>query len=303
MTPSGGGDRIVGRRAVAESPVTSWIKTLSACTLMSLLGLAAVMLVWRRLAGALHEPLELPALAITACALAAAGLSIRLLLADGFAARASGRSWRDRLIPLAPMAAILLTPMAAILAVGFSLSVPGTSAAGLAVLWSLIAVEEIYSLVLSISFRSPTTVAAGPTAVLPAKPAAPVGPEREEKSRSATQPSAADLGAGLDIVPFDDTADEQVTQQLVRTKDRGGGESMSGLLRAHFSAGQRNATVHIAFCPPFSAVPTMKVEQVDGPPGRIKTVQLLPYGARFDLKLSKDAEEPLAVSLRFSARA
>ena len=263
IKPAGGGGGIVARRAGARSPLTSWFKPLSAGTLLSLLGLAAVMLVWRRLAGALHEPLELPAMAITACVLAAAGPSIRLLWAGilwpGRQARhASGCSWHDRLI--------LLAPTVAILAVGFSLSVPGTSAAGLAVLWSLIAAEEIYSLVLHISFRSPATIVARPVAV-----------------------------------PPHDTADGVVTQQLVRVTDRGGAESMSGLLRANFLAGQRTATVHVAFCPPFSAMPKMEVEQVDGPSGKIKIVQLLPYGARFDIKLLENAEEPLDVSLRFSA--
>ena len=290
MKPAGDDDGIVARRSGAESSLASWFKPLSVGTLLSLLGLAAVMLVWRRLAGALHEPLELPAMAITACVLVATGSAVRLLWAGNLARHAPGRSWHDRLI--------LLTPTAAILAAGFSLSVPGTSAAGLAVLWSLIAAEEIYSLVLRVSFRPSTTVVKT-AAVLP------TAPETEE-TLSKTQLSAAgltaDLTVGLDAAPLHNTADGVVTQQLVRVTDRDGAESMSGLLVANFLAGQRTATVHIAFCPPFSAMPKMEFEQVDGPSGKIKIVQLLPYGARFDIKLSKNAEEPLGVSLRFSAR-
>jgi hypothetical protein len=250
-----------------DFPVTSWIKTLSASTLLSLLGLAAAILVWRRLAGALHDPLELPALAVAACVLAAAGLSVRLLWAGGLARHTPGRWWCDRLVLLAPTMAILVA--------GFSLSVSGTTAAGLAVLWGLIAAEEVYCLVARVSFRPAKTVL-----------------------------NAVPLDDGADDDRADDNrADAVVTQQLVRTKGRDGAESMSGLLRANFSVGQRFATVHVAFCPSFSNVPKLEIEQIDGPPGKIKTVQLLPYGARFDLKLSRDADEPFDVALRFSARA
>jgi hypothetical protein len=60
--------------------------------------------------------------------------------------------------------------------------------------------------------------------------------------------------------------------------------------------------VHLAFCPPFSRTPELAVEQLDGPAGKLKTVQLLPYGTRFDLKLAHTLEEPATVLLRFSAR-
>ena len=58
----------------------------------------------------------------------------------------------------------------------------------------------------------------------------------------------------------------------------------------------------MAFCPPFAATPELEVEQLDGPEARIKTAQLLPYGARLDLKLAAAAEEPTSVLLQFSAR-
>jgi hypothetical protein len=60
--------------------------------------------------------------------------------------------------------------------------------------------------------------------------------------------------------------------------------------------------MHVAFCPPFAATPEVKVSQIDGPEVRIKTAQLLPYGARLDLKLAAPAEEPTSVTLRFSAQ-
>ena len=81
-----------------------------------------------------------------------------------------------------------------------------------------------------------------------------------------------------------------------------GPNELSGWLRMPFAAGQRTGSMHVAFCPPFAATPELAVEQIDGPEVRIKTAQLLPYGARLDLKLAAAAEEPTAVLLQFSAR-
>ena len=69
-----------------------------------------------------------------------------------------------------------------------------------------------------------------------------------------------------------------------------------------FAPGQRTASLHVAFCPPFARTPEVSAQQLDGPAVRIKTGQLLPYGVRLDLKLSAAAEMPSGVLLRFSAR-
>jgi hypothetical protein len=58
----------------------------------------------------------------------------------------------------------------------------------------------------------------------------------------------------------------------------------------------------VAFCPPFKSTPRLEVQQREGPAARVKTAQLLPYGARLDLKLAAAAEQPLTVVLQFIAR-
>jgi hypothetical protein len=58
----------------------------------------------------------------------------------------------------------------------------------------------------------------------------------------------------------------------------------------------------VAICTPFAVAPKLEVEQLDGPEARIKTAQLLSYGARLDLKLAAAADEPTSVLLQFSAR-
>ena len=95
---------------------------------------------------------------------------------------------------------------------------------------------------------------------------------------------------------------DDVVQELTRSEAADGAEELSGWLRLPFASGQRTGNVHVAFCPPLRATPEVAVEQIEGPDARIKTAQLLPYGARFDLKLAAAAEEPTSVLLRFTAR-
>jgi len=98
------------------------------------------------------------------------------------------------------------------------------------------------------------------------------------------------------------TPASEVVQQLTRSQAADGSELLTGFLRLAFAPGQRTASVHVAFCPPFKSAPRLEVRQCEGPSARVKTVQLLPYGARLDLKLAAPADKPLAVLLQFSAR-
>lgn len=91
-------------------------------------------------------------------------------------------------------------------------------------------------------------------------------------------------------------------QQMTRGESEDGAEMLSGSLRLAFAPGQRTGSAHVAFCPPLRAIPEMEVLQVEGPEARIKMTQLLPYGARFDLKLAAASEEPTTVVLAFTAR-
>ena len=103
--------------------------------------------------------------------------------------------------------------------------------------------------------------------------------------------------------PFVAVPAAEVTQQLTRSEAADGGEELSGWLRLPFAPGQRTGSIHVAFCPPLRVAPELAVEQIEGPEARIKTAQLLPYGARLDLKLAAAAEGPTAVLLQFTARA
>lgn len=311
------------RETTTQASAAIWIKMLSVGTLLPLLCLTAAMLAWRRLAGALHEPLDAWSLAITVVILAAASLTVRLLahgnllLAHGNRLLAHGNHGANVWARPWLAALILLGPTAAVAATGLALSLPGTSVAGLAMLWTILAVGELSGLVL-VRFaasvrhsmvrawrqagripRAFRSAASGELAERRIRIDAPHEPVNQviEQPPLRTQADDGPSEATCDAVP-----ERSVTQQVTRLQASDGTETISGWLRASFQPGQRTASVHLAFCPPFSGMPSVEVEQVDGPPGRIKTVQLLPYGARFDLKLFNDAEEPLDVLLQFSAR-
>ncbi|MBN2024349.1 MAG: hypothetical protein JW809_16320 [Pirellulales bacterium] len=243
--------------------------------LVGLMGLVAAILVGRRAATA--EPLSPAALFIVAILIAAAAVAARRLGASAPGRRAHvGRSHR----------AAVWAPLPMVVVAAAALSVPGTSAGGLAMLWGVLLLEETAWLVVPAmqgvrrgragwAFRWRRLRADGPQ-----RPA----------------PLALDAAALADAAPAD-----ECVQQLVRARTPDGGQRVSGWLRIDVVAGQRTANAHVAFCPPLDRAPAVEVEQSSGPAARIKTAQCLAYGVRFDLKLSQPLAQQSVVAIRFSA--
>jgi hypothetical protein len=107
--------------------------------------------------------------------------------------------------------------------------------------------------------------------------------------------AVADASLGVDV------EQEHVTQQVTRIVEPDGTERIVGWMRVTFEPGQRLASVHLAFCPPFARSPEASLERLEGPQVRIKRVQVFPYGARFDLKLNEPAEHTTNVLLQVAA--
>ena len=248
----------------------------SAGTLAGLLWLAAVVLLWRRLAGALSNPLELPVLLGAGTLIAAAAAAVRLL---GFAAWSGDKPWSDL------WAACSLS--AAVFGIGAALSLPGAAPGGLVAFWGILVFQECWA------WRS--------IAGLRLPPAAGAVAKRLRQVRVDPAQAVSPHSVPLPLPSGDVPADE-VTQQLTRSRASDGSEALAGWLRVPMARGQRSTNVHVAFCPPFPRTPRLAVQQVDGPTARIKTVQLLPYGTRLDLKLAHRGEEAAAVLLQFSAQ-
>jgi hypothetical protein len=210
------------------------LRRISTVVVLGLLCAAAVLIVWRRLAGALVNPLGPAALLSAGAVSIAAAATIRL------------NHRLDR-------AVMIVTSLVTAVLIG-GLCLPGTPLVAVIVVGLFFVAEEGWAW----SYL--------------------------RHRGNAQRPS------------------EQIIQQLTRTLASDGTESLSGLLRTPIAAGQRTANVHVAFCPPLAATPELQVEQTAGPPARIKTAQLLPYGARLDLKLAAAAPQTATITLRFSAR-
>jgi hypothetical protein len=249
-------------RSTVEAPAVE-VARWSAATLVGVLVLAAAVIGWRRLAGALESPL--PAASLAALGLLLGGVAASARLLWRYAGPAADSAPFDALVRWLPLPMIVLAATA--------LSVSGTSPAGLAALWGMLALEEV-----AVRPRGKK----GVRNVLPVRPD---GRFAKKVPHTSSFP-----------VP-----DDEVTQQLTRSQSADGVETLSGWLRVGLGPGQRSANVHVAFCPPFGRTPTLEVTQSAGPPSRIKTVQLLPFGARIDLKLNQAGDEPTSVLLQFSA--
>jgi hypothetical protein len=253
----------------------------------------AMLLLWRRIAGAIHEPLP-------TSGIVAAGIIL------GFIAGAA--HWIGRISPAKNNAALLsdIALSLALFAAAATLSLPGTSTVGLIAFWSILLLEEGWAWLRRTGFQpvvTDQTVLHNRDVEAPAEP-----------SRTGFQPVATDykivpqiheprpseiVKLGLETV--ETLPPEEVTQQLTRSTAADGTEELAGWLRISFAAGQRTGSVHVAFCPPFARTPELSVEQIDGPEARLKTTQALPYGARLDLKLHSASESPASVVLQFAA--
>jgi hypothetical protein len=235
-----------------------------AIAILILLSAAVLMVVGRRLAGALVDPLGPGILLLVGVVVASVAAGIRL-------------SWRRRLAESPrrwPDWAILATTSLVVVALAIGLCLPGTSPLGMFFLCLLLGVEESWAWGRHI---------------------------RQESVFEDVRPPVATRKSAISL-PETESLPEDVTQQLTRSRAADGTDELSGWLRLAFAAGQRTGSLHVAFCPPFHGRPALEVEQFDGPEARIKTAQLLSYGVRLDLKLLAAAEEPTGVLLQFSAR-
>jgi hypothetical protein len=91
------------------------------------------------------------------------------------------------------------------------------------------------------------------------------------------------------------------SQRLSRVRDSLGGEVISGLVRCSFEPGERQRDIHLAFCPPLKQIPHFSMEQVEGPPARIRTSLVESFGVGLEVKLTSLSSEPASVQIQFFA--
>ena len=125
-----------------------------------------------------------------------------------------------------------------------------------------------------------------------------------EKSRiepTSSEPSATDSADLDELIPeiglyqtnsnqFDESSfdlespvSSDVTQWLTRTLTAEG-EMIEGGVRIDFAEGQRDATVHVSFCPPFRGIPEVTTEDLDGMDLEIRVSASFPFGTRLTIR-------------------
>jgi hypothetical protein len=240
----------------------------------------ALVFAWRRLSGALVIPLSPALLIASGLLMGAMALGIRTL--------------QQRASHGGPVLDLLLGGSLLIFAA--ALTLPGADTVTLSFFWLFLLAEEIWiwqsravRLIRRLSGKK-----------------APFRPIRVDVAQSLLphlEPIQTIPAADAEPLSTPAWPAKDVTQQLVRSVAADGSELISGWLRLNFAPGQRTGNIHIAFCPPFARTPELSVAQLNGPQSRIKIAQLLPYGARLELKLVAFSPESTAVLLQFSARA
>jgi hypothetical protein len=115
---------------------------------------------------------------------------------------------------------------------------------------------------------------------------------------SKTAPAPADL-AVFDPVN-DERSTESTTQWMTRQSLPDGVDQIEGAIRVSFAAGQRAASVHVPFSPPFAAVPQVECETIGDDSARWKVSVVYAFGMRVELK-RESSDEPSEIELSYSA--
>jgi hypothetical protein len=94
---------------------------------------------------------------------------------------------------------------------------------------------------------------------------------------------------------------EQVLQTITRIRADDGSESIRASLWVEFAPTDRNATIYVAFCPPFRRLPEVDVDFDDAIVSAVKLTQVLHNGAQVDVTLTHPAPTDTAVAIELFA--
>ena len=188
-------------------------------------------------------------------------------------------------------------PTAASTIIGVSVMLPGSSAMALTAFWLILLAGEglVWG---SVTARRRSS---NPHRK-PAATSCPVNEGDESQTDSLEPRTPMETTAVLSRIGDDQYPPEHVSQQLVRSCDASGYDTVQARLRGALAPGQRALSLHVAFCPPLDSTPQVEVRQLDGAAAQIKVGQILPYGVRVDLRLQHFSEDTETVLIELLAR-
>ena len=247
---------------------------------------AAAFLVWRAFSRSIG-PLDGVTVLVAATLLAGAAAVVRLAWHIANARRPPGLA--SRLVDWGAPAVLLV--------LGVCLSLRCSSPPAVLTMWLLFISAELLAWRWRRRFQR-TPAARHSAVATPARPAtasiepAPAGGE-------VTAPPAAGLETGESA---ESVLPPGVSQQLTRRMSAEGVDEMVGLVRCPLASGQRQQTLHVAFCPPFAVTPEMACEQSAGAEAQVQIGQVHTFGSRLDVRLQRTAASDTDVLIRFTAR-
>ena len=106
-----------------------------------------------------------------------------------------------------------------------------------------------------------------------------------EKSVSTVRLSEFGAEPAKKTDSFFESPASDVTQWLTRSHTAEG-EIIEGGFRVDFQAGQRDSTIHVSFCPPFSQTPKISTRDLDDANLEIQVAASFPFGARLTVRRS-----------------
>jgi hypothetical protein len=76
---------------------------------------------------------------------------------------------------------------------------------------------------------------------------------------------------------------------------------ITGTARIEFAAGERTATLHVAFCPALENDPDLDIEAVEAEGVTIRATDCRSYGLRLEARRGRNSAAPLGVLVEFEA--
>jgi hypothetical protein len=123
---------------------------------------------------------------------------------------------------------------------------------------------------------------------------------RWQRRRTLREPGP--LGLPANEEPPCESHKERTIQRITRTRT-GGRDTIQAELVAEFSRGARQASLFVAFCPPFERMPEVEASVADDTDATVKLAQVLHNGAQLEVRLPEPAEDAFNVCVEFVATA
>jgi hypothetical protein len=105
-----------------------------------------------------------------------------------------------------------------------------------------------------------------------------------------------------DDEPVDEPDEDPDALQTMARRSTDEGEVIEGIVRVTFAVGEREATVHVPFCPPLAAAPTVELDDPDGHGWELKVAAAYPFGLRLQVRRGRDCADAVSGRIAYWAQ-